>query len=99
MDNCPTIILTPTLFSPGEIRCSTPAADFLSPAEIADILSRHLEGDWGEICDSDKITNYRALSRIRPAMILSIYTIRDTEVWVITEWDRSATTILFPSER
>lgn len=60
-------------------------------------LSRHASGDWGELCDEDKATNERAVDH--GLRILSAYrTGKDERLWVITEADRSATTILLPEE-
>jgi hypothetical protein len=59
-------------------------------------LSRHQTGDWGEVPDEDKEEN--ELSVKKGFRILSAYTLTNGEkVWVITEADRSATTILTPS--
>ncbi len=60
-------------------------------------LVRHAAGDWGIVCDEDKLANNDAL--IDGGRILSSYELRDsTKIWIITEWDRSVTTILLPSE-
>lgn len=62
-----------------------------------EILLRHATGDWGELCDEDKAEN--ELSVEHGFRILSAYTFDSgTKVWVITEWDRSVTTILLPEE-
>lgn len=57
---------------------------------------RHSQGDWGEMCEEDKQANEDAL--IHGDRLFSSYTLNDWKVWIITEWDRSVTTILFPSE-
>jgi hypothetical protein len=61
-------------------------------------LQRHRSGDWGELDDEDVAANNRAARG--DERILSAYTLPGTgeRIWVITEWDRSATTILLPSE-
>ncbi len=63
----------------------------------ADFLARHEQGDWGEVCNEDKQENeYSVTKRLR---ILSAYrTSKDVKLWVITEADRSVTTILLPNE-
>ena len=63
----------------------------------AELLHRHLTGDWGDLEDEDKKEN--ELSVKEGFRILSAYKL-DTGVkfWVITEWDRSVTTILLPNE-
>ena len=62
-----------------------------------EFLQRHVSGDWGEVCEEDKREN--ELSIREGLRILSAYsTTRGTKLWVITEADRSSTTILLPSE-
>lgn len=65
-------------------------------AAINNIIYRHASGDWGEVGLQDKLGNDDAL--IHGDRLLSVYTIEDTKFWVITEADRSATTVLFPSD-
>lgn len=59
-------------------------------------LARHAKGDWGDICGADRREN--ELSLEHGWRVLSCYTVGDAKVWVITEADRSATTILLPEE-
>lgn len=60
-------------------------------------LSRHASGDWGEVDDEDQERNDLAVKH--GLRILSAYrTRRGERLWVITEADRSATTILLPEE-
>ena len=59
-------------------------------------LARHATGDWGELCSRDRREN--ELSLRHGWRVLSSYTVGDAKVWVITEADRSATTILLPEE-
>jgi hypothetical protein len=62
-----------------------------------EFLRRHQTGDWGELNDADKREN--ELSLKQGYRILSAYrTASDVRLWVITEADRSATTILLPEE-
>lgn len=63
-------------------------------------LGRHLSGDWGDLDPEDAKLNDDALASGEDR-IFSVYKregILDGKIWIITEWDRSATTILFPSE-
>lgn len=61
-------------------------------------LERHLTGDWGDLAEEDKALNDSAVAN-GDDRIFSSYKFNDhTKVWIITEWDRSATTILFPDE-
>jgi hypothetical protein len=60
-------------------------------------LLRHSTGDWGEVDAEDRRTNDRAVRQ--GERIVSSYTLPTGEkLWVITERDRSATTLLLPSE-
>ena len=65
-------------------------------AELSIILFRYCASDWGEICRSDWLQNDYAVTHSE--RILGSYSTRAGKVWIITEWDRSATTFLFPSE-
>jgi hypothetical protein len=60
-------------------------------------LARHARGDWGELCPADKRANDRAL-REGDRLLSAYKTSTGERLWVITEADRSATTILLPSE-
>lgn len=64
--------------------------------EIASAFVRYQRNDWGELCPEDKAENDQAAER--GERILASYQTSKGKVWIITEWDRSATTILFPSE-
>ena len=65
-----------------------------SPLEF---LLRHKQGDWGELPAEDVAANERAVAE--GSRIFSSYRTRlDATLWVITEWDRSATTLLLPEE-
>ncbi|QDP51300.1 MAG: hypothetical protein Unbinned7913contig1002_55 [Prokaryotic dsDNA virus sp.] len=60
-------------------------------------LKRHRNGDWGDVCDEDKKLNDEALETGQ--RILSAYKHEEfSKIWIITEWDRSVTTVLFPKE-
>ncbi len=60
-------------------------------------LRRHLSGDWGELTEEDVQEN--ELSIREGFRLLSAYrTAKGQKIWIITEADRSATTILLPSE-
>ena len=66
-------------------------------------LEKHTQGDWGDVCEDDKKNNDFSLEN--EERIISSYNLPDyitvefeSKIWIITEWDRSITTILFPSE-
>lgn len=82
------------------VTVATPGAlEALEEAEqsAGAFLSRHVMGDWGEVPEEDAQANEDALSN--GARLLSAYTTKTgAKLWVITEADRSATTILTPEE-
>ena len=81
-----------TLATPGALAALGEAKQ--SPAEF---LARHKAGDWVEMCDEDRQQN--ELSLQQGSRVFSAYhTVAGARLWVITEADRSSTTILLPSE-
>ena len=96
MNSLPTI----PLFPAGQIVATPGALALLEQANKSplEFLSRHLRGDWGEeLCAEDKTEN--ELSLKNGFRLLSSYRVNETEVlWVITEADRSLTTLLLPAE-
>lgn len=61
------------------------------------LISRHMKGDWGDVPPDDAAANTDALHN--GARLLSSYTLPDrARMWIITEADRSATTLLLPDE-
>jgi hypothetical protein len=62
-----------------------------------EFLVRHVTGDWGELPAEDIQENEYSLAH--GLRLFSAYkTSKDEKLWVITEWDRSVTTLLLPSE-
>jgi hypothetical protein len=63
-------------------------------------LKRFISGDWGEMCESDKRQNEDALKNSDNRIFAAYENAEhaDWKLWIITEWDHSATTLLFPSE-
>jgi hypothetical protein len=60
------------------------------------LLRKHMSGDWSEMATEDQQSNREAITE--GSRIFSAYTIQGVKFWVITESDRSSTTILLPSE-
>lgn len=61
------------------------------------LLRRHLNGDWGDLCDEERRSNDAALKS--GDRLHSSYRIApDLTVWIVTEWNRSVTTLLLPDE-
>jgi hypothetical protein len=78
--------------TPGAIQAMQDAGQTASV-----FLSRHAACDWGAICQQDKSLNDEAVDG--EARILSAYTTsKGVRLWIITEVDRSVTTILLPEE-
>ncbi len=78
--------------TPGSLRALQKAEQ--SPAAF---LDRHVQGDWGELCDEDKKENEVSLQQ--GYRIFSAYTTNAGEkIWIITEADRRVTTLLLPEE-
>lgn len=77
---------------------ATPAAlSALTHDDIMSAISRHLKGDWGEVCAEDREENDRSLRE--GYRLLSVYRgANGTKFWIITEHDRSVTTVLLPSD-
>jgi hypothetical protein len=77
--------------------CKTPRADTLNPVDVLRAIERHESGDWGNLCSEDWALNNAAL--VEDGLIFSTYLTRDgVEFWIITDSDRSATTVLLPLE-
>jgi hypothetical protein len=81
-------------FPLGQLVITRGAAGRLTPGEIADGIVRHVRGDWGDISPEDATENELALRE--GFRLLSAYGRGERRYWVITEADRSATTILLP---
>jgi len=87
-----------TLFALGQV-VSTPNALRFAEAEYIDLLAllvRHQSGDWGDVSEEDRESNEEAL--LMPLRIMSSYKFSNDKIWIITEADRSVTTILLPSD-
>lgn len=68
-----------------------------SGEQPGDLLRRHASGDWGELSEEDRKENEFPL--VHGFRLLSSYTLSSgTTIWVITEADRSSTTLLLPEE-
>lgn len=90
------------MFSLGNVVATLGALDLLDRHALnaANLLSRHVWGDFGDLDDDDKTANLSAIGN--NARIFSAYIVGrpscPEKVWVITEADRSVTTIPLPSE-
>lgn len=89
------------LFSLGRVLMTPTAQAALeqrgTPALVQTMLNRHVLGDWGDVCAEDSANNDQALQN--GERLLSVYRVDDQlTLWVVTEWDRSHTTILLPED-
>ena len=83
----------------GQVVATPGALEALEEAgeTAATLLRRHITGDWGEVDEHDRQENERSL--VDGCRLLSVYTLSTgTKLWIITEADRSSTTLLLPSE-
>ena len=89
-------------FELGNVVSTPGAIDAMEKNNIGatELLDRHISGDWGVMGREDKASNDQAL--IDGSRIMSAYSLGPDAgmkvVWIITEHDRSVTTLLLPSE-
>ena len=83
-------------FPLGRVVATPDALQQLTEADVLSALRRHASGDWGDCSEQDKREN--DLSVTQGFRIVSVYhSAEKTKFWVITEADRSATTVLLPA--
>ena len=90
---------TITRFALGQTFITPGAEEALQIAgqTATEFLRRHMSGDWGDLSDEDVKENEFSLKE--GLRLLSAYqTGKGQKLWIVTEADRSATTILLPSE-
>jgi hypothetical protein len=92
--------MTKALFNLGQIVATPGALSALGDdgTTCESLLQRHVTGDWGEVSEEDRREN--TLSLTEGFRLLSAYRLpkAGVKLWVITEADRSATTLLLPDE-
>ena len=85
------------LFQPGQIVATPGVASLVEQGvDLLTYLKRHLNGDWGDLCEEDKVENKFSLQN--GFRLMSSYNTPFGKLWVITEADRSVTTFLLPEE-
>jgi hypothetical protein len=85
------------LFPMGRIVITRGGHSAIAADELLTALLRHAQGDWGDVCDEDRYSNEEAL--VRHSRLFSAYQAScGAKFWIITEHDRSYTTILLPNE-
>jgi hypothetical protein len=89
--------MSTTPFALGQIVITPGAQSTLFIEDVRIALARHAQGDWGELCREDWTENERSLQH--GGRLFSVYRDRlDTQFYIITESDRSVTTILLPQD-
>jgi len=84
-------------FALGKIVATANALHSLPSADVLLALGRHARGDWGDVCNEDRQANERAL--VEGTRLFSVYHSRQGQkFYVVTEADRSATTVLLPED-
>ena len=87
------------LFELGQIVTTRSIADSVDPSKVASMIRNHITGNWGEggvLCNEDIDLNHEAIKN--GDRVLSAYMVQGQKVYVITEWDRSYTTVLYAEE-
>ena len=72
------------------------AALDLDMSTLLELVHRHAAGDFGTICDEDRFANIAAVEN--GLRVIAAYQLGQTKLWIITEADRSSTTILLPED-
>lgn len=83
-------------FPLGQIVITANAAGQLDSQAVNEALIRHASGDWGEVCEADRRENEVSLRE--GYRLLSVYGTGTGRFWIITEADRSVTTVLMPED-
>ncbi len=81
----------------GQIVATPGALQALTAADIRKALARHQRGDWGDCCLEDALENDRSLP-VRLRLLSTYHAASGTKFWIITEADRSVTTVLLPED-
>lgn len=84
-------------FELGRLLITPAAQNTLDNQDVMKALGRHISGDWGDCCPEDWEANQQALTE--DERLFSVYHDRNNvKFWIITEADRTATTILLPED-
>jgi len=102
------LLAKPALFELGTVVATGGFLHFFGDKAAAEVTGSALalnytRGNWGVLCDEDKALNDAALDPAAPGRILAKYEVQNKDmekesVYVVTEWDRSSTTIMLTSE-
>ena len=85
------------VFRLGKIVATPNALNQITNADILSAIQRHQAGDWGDLSQDDLVANNQAL--LQGTRLLSVYhAANGVKFWIITEADRSVTTVLLPED-
>lgn len=86
------------LFLLGQVVATPAALELMAVNSVnpSDLLDRHVTGDWGDVSDGDRQMNDEAVKD--GDRLHSVYPVGAEKIWVITERDRSVTTLLTPDD-
>jgi len=90
------ITISQPKFPLGQVVITPNAAQHLDTIAVHEALRRHAAGDWGDICPEDACENEHSLKE--GFRLHSAYGTGERRFWLITEDDRSVTTILMPED-
>ena len=82
-------------FNGGQVVATREAAGRIPRFVMTLALARHLNGDWGDLCEADKNANNRAL-RCGERLLSAYHAPDGTKFLILTEADRSCTTVMLP---
>lgn len=83
-------------FPLGRVVITATAAGILDSPAVSEGLKRHASGDWGDICPEDACLNDISVKNGR--RLMSVYGNGDRRFWILTEANRSITTVLMPGD-
>ena len=87
----------PHEFELGRLFITPTAQVAVDQTDVFEAIQRHALGDWGDLCEEDRQENEFSLKQ--GFRLLSAYSGRNgTKFWIITEADRSSTTVLLPED-
>lgn len=86
----------PPLFDLGRVFATPEAVRVTTAEQRAEALARHARGDWGDVDPEDVGANDAALGE--GTRLVSVYRVGEVTIWIVTEADRSMTTVLLPDE-
>ncbi|WP_036667200.1 MULTISPECIES: hypothetical protein [Bacteria] len=84
------------LFELGHVVTTRTIADSLEPVKIASLIRQHITGDFGVLDNEDIDSNHEAIKH--GERVLSAYMVDGEKVYIITEWNREYTTVLYADE-